>query len=132
MMHNPNKSQAIIKDYLDGIPLLEIMEKFDISRQRIYFVLKRGNVERNRIKNPCLKCGRCCALDVELVCGIDDVPEDMVELREDGFIWMIQKNGMCAAYENNKCSIYKNRPLVCKQFEIGCCKCNELRSDNAN
>lgn len=49
MMHNPNKSQAIIKDYLDGVPLLEIMEKFDISRQRIYFVLKRGNVERNRM-----------------------------------------------------------------------------------
>lgn len=49
MMHDPNKSQAIIKDYLDGVPLLEIMEKFDISRQRIYFVLKRENVERNRI-----------------------------------------------------------------------------------
>lgn len=49
MGHNPNKIQAIIKDYLAGVPLLEMMEKFNISRQRIYFVLKRGNVEKNRI-----------------------------------------------------------------------------------
>lgn len=54
---NSAKSQAIIKDYLDGVPLLEIMEKFHISRQRIYFVLKRENVEKNRIgrkKDDCM------------------------------------------------------------------------------
>jgi Fe-S-cluster containining protein len=70
----------------------------------------------------CDKCGKCCSLHVEIVSGIDDVPEEMTEIRGDHLgrdsTWMKQIEGVCVAYKNG-CTIYDRRPLECRQFIAG-------------
>lgn len=42
------KEMGIIKDYLDGVPLDEIGEKFSINAEEVYRYLHRNGVEPNR------------------------------------------------------------------------------------
>lgn len=71
---------------------------------------------------PCLGCGRCCTLLVEIVGGIDDVPDELLL-----GVYMRRVNGKCVALTPERtCSIYDNRPLECRQFKRGCQHCREL------
>lgn len=81
--------------------------------------------------NRCLPCSACCRLQVELICGVDDVPEDLTEVvREDGVELHVMRrkpDGYCVALRNGSCSIYNRRPVECVEFEFGGERCNELR-----
>lgn len=46
---------------------------------------------------PCTECGACCS-SIE---GID-------------FLEEYNQNGICKMLVNNRCSIYENRPLLCR------------------
>ena len=67
----------------------------------------------------CAGCGSCCRLVVELLPGIDDVPEELV-VEHDGVRCMEQSgNGTCMALDpfTRLCSIYERRPTACRVFE---------------
>jgi Fe-S-cluster containining protein len=69
----------------------------------------------------CAGCGICCHLVVELVSGIDDVPDEMV-VEHDGVFCMEQRgNGACVALDpvTHLCTIYERRPKTCRDFERG-------------
>jgi Fe-S-cluster containining protein len=67
--------------------------------------------------DTCRGCGACCYIKAEVL-GNDNVPLGLTSVHVDGFRWMRRtRNGRCVALdENNECSIYANRPVVCEQF----------------
>lgn len=85
----------------------------------------------------CKRCKACCCRwIVELVGGLDDVPDHLTEEVHDfgAFILrMRQVDGYCAALDQEtfKCRIYEQRPMVCQQFEMGSKYCKEARVDAA-
>jgi uncharacterized protein len=69
----------------------------------------------------CAGCGACCHLVVELMPGVDDVPEELVVVNE-GVRCMDQRgNGACVALDpiSRLCTIYERRPKTCRDFARG-------------
>jgi Fe-S-cluster containining protein len=69
----------------------------------------------------CAGCGKCCYLVVELVPLVDDVPDHMV-VEHGGVRCMDQQgDGACIALNRatNLCTIYDQRPRVCRDFNRG-------------
>jgi len=69
---------------------------------------------------PCVSCGNCCHLLVELS-PRDDVPEELV-VEHDGIRCMEQQgDGACVALDpvSRLCTIYERRPQVCREFNRG-------------
>jgi uncharacterized protein len=69
----------------------------------------------------CAGCGSCCHLVVELVHGVDDVPEELV-VEHSGIRCMDQHgNGACVALDPSTrlCTIYERRPKACRDFKRG-------------
>ena len=100
--------------------------------------------------NPCLNCGSCCShFRVSFYHGEMDlniggfVPSNMVSKVNEHFVCMsgTENGGRCVAMtgkigQNIGCSIYKNRPSTCREFEVWDKngvpnpKCQELRIKN--
>jgi Fe-S-cluster containining protein len=77
---------------------------------------------------PCAGCGKCCHLLVELVPGVDDVPEELV-VEHSGVRCMDQQgDGACVALdpETLLCTIYERRPQVCRDFARGSGLCRKI------
>ena len=77
----------------------------------------------------CLKCAACCgpAFDVVEVESDDPVVLKHPELigKADGRLHILRKPGnscFCLGIDN-KCSIYANRPICCREFERGSENC---------
>jgi Fe-S-cluster containining protein len=69
----------------------------------------------------CAGCGRCCYQVVGLVDGVDVVPEAMI-VEHDGQRCMEQRgDGACVALDpvSKLCTIYAQRPNVCREFDRG-------------
>ncbi len=70
----------------------------------------------------CSRCPAiCCQLKVILIAG-DDPPEQFIDEDEDGQQIMGKADdGWCAALdrERMRCSIYDQRPFVCREFAMG-------------
>lgn len=69
----------------------------------------------------CAGCGRCCHQVVELVAGVDHMPEKFV-VEHDGVRCMEQRgDGACVALDpvTRLCTIYEDRPRVCREFDRG-------------
>jgi Fe-S-cluster containining protein len=96
------------------------------------------------IMKNCKGCGKCCSeyynadkwFDVEL--HSDDrlrIPEEFQEYRTGGdssqpqpYWWMKRKNnGSCICFDDTTklCTIYENRPDICKQFNSTDPRCKE-------
>lgn len=80
----------------------------------------------------CSNCRACCCwLEVMLITDTG-VPEHFIEVDEWGCWHMARlEDGWCAALnrDNMKCSIYENRPWVCREFEMGDYACLIERAD---
>lgn len=79
----------------------------------------------------CSNCEACCCRLEVLLMGDDDVPEEMT--REDqwgGWVMLRLDDGWCAALDRAtmKCTIYEQRPLICRDYEMGDSDCREERS----
>lgn len=75
----------------------------------------------------CAGCGSCCHLSVELIAGVDDVPEAFV-VEHDGVRCMEQRgNGACMALDpvSQLCTIYDRRPQTCRIFARGTQGCRK-------
>jgi Fe-S-cluster containining protein len=77
--------------------------------------------------STCRDCGKCCSHEsaywVDLT-PIDTIPNHMTHIKYDGSYWMRMQNNKCIAQlPDNSCSIYENRPIVCKSFAYGSIDC---------
>jgi len=74
----------------------------------------------------CANCEACCCrLEVMLI-GDTGVPDRFVEVDEWGGMTMARlDDGWCAALDRNtlQCSIYEQRPLICRDFQMGGFEC---------
>jgi len=67
----------------------------------------------------CAGCGICCHQVVDLVEGVDDVPEEFV-VEHGGIRSLDQRgNGACVALDplTKLCTIYERRPRTCRDFK---------------
>ena len=75
----------------------------------------------------CAGCGTCCRLLVELA-PADEVPERYV-VQHEGIRCMDQEgDGTCMALDpvTKLCSIYEQRPAVCRAFSRGGSLCRQV------
>jgi Fe-S-cluster containining protein len=73
-------------------------------------------------------CARCCHLVVELQAGDDRVPEEWV-VEYEGVRFMDQRgDGACVALDpvSRRCTLYEDRPAVCRQFDRGSALCRSV------
>lgn len=72
----------------------------------------------------------CCQPKVILIAG-DDPPQHFIDVDEDGLEIMGKgDDGWCAALdrEHMRCSIYSQRPFVCREFQMGGGDCLDERA----
>lgn len=78
----------------------------------------------------CTTCAaKCCRLEVLLITDTG-VPERFIDIDDWGSETMLRlDDGWCAALDRRSmsCSIYRNRPLICREFELGGQDCLEER-----
>ncbi|MBI3523668.1 MAG: YkgJ family cysteine cluster protein [Betaproteobacteria bacterium] len=82
----------------------------------------------------CVTCGGCCAWSASWPVFIGDgdsqgIPEEVIDF-ENGR--MLSHGNRCAALEGRlgervSCSVYANRPLVCREFQAGSPDCLMVR-----
>lgn len=79
----------------------------------------------------CSRCDAvCCRLPVLLLPG-DEVPRWLIEVDTYGPDRMAQwDDGWCAALDRHtmRCSIYAQRPQICRDFAMGGADCKDERS----
>lgn len=83
----------------------------------------------------CDRCDAvCCRLTVVLMAE-DDVPPRFTTLNEHGVEVMARdEDGWCVAIDQGRmcCSIYEQRPTICRKFAMGGPYCREVRADYAD
>lgn len=81
-------------------------------------------------KPTCLNCrAYCCRLEVMLISDTG-VPEEYISVDQWGAETMLRlDDGWCAAInrETFMCTIYENRPWICREFEMGSYECLQER-----
>lgn len=86
-----------------------------------------------RDKVACSNCAAsCCRLEVMLITDTG-VPDYFIDYDEWGGMTMTRlSDGWCAALDRNtmKCTIYENRPLICREFEVASDECMVEREAN--
>ena len=87
--------------------------------------------------DPTIACDACdavcCTLTVVLLPG-DDVPERFTTWTAEGLHVMAHdEDGWCVAVDGARmcCSIYENRPAICRKFAMGGPYCRAVRADYA-
>ncbi len=85
--------------------------------------------------DPSISCSRCdavcCRLTV-LVMPEDDVPRHLVERDAHGLEVMARgEDGWCVALDplHMRCSIYDQRPGICRRFQMGGGYCRATRKE---
>ena len=79
--------------------------------------------------DQCQAC--CCQLPVRVLPG-DAPPEHMLDEDDDGYLIMAKADdGWCVALDRERmcCSIYEQRPFVCREFAMDGDDCREVRAD---
>jgi len=82
----------------------------------------------------CLRCGACCAYSATWPALIGDgdgadIPDDLIDPDRGQ---MLCHGNRCAALAGEigiqaQCSVYANRPLVCREFQAGSVDCLMVR-----
>ena len=85
------------------------------------------------IEVACANCEACCCR-LEVILTTDTgVPVHFIESDEWGGQTMARlDDGWCSALDRNTmmCMIYEQRPLVCREFEMGAYECIAERAAN--
>ena len=81
----------------------------------------------------CENCEACCCrLEVMLITDTG-VPDNFIEIDQWGGRRMARlDDGWCSALDRNTmfCTIYEQRPKICRDFEMGGCECISERAAN--
>lgn len=78
--------------------------------------------------SSCLAC--CCRLEVMIISDTG-VPRQHISVEEHGSETMLRlDDGLCSALDRDTmmCTIYNNRPWVCREFEMGSYECISERT----
>lgn len=78
----------------------------------------------------CATCNACCCRLEVLLITDTGVPECYVDSNEWGARVMARlDDGWCVALDRDsfRCTIYKQRPLICRDFEMGGDECRAAR-----
>lgn len=96
--------------------------------------MKAGDNTASDGIDPSVSCQRCdavCCRQTVLVMPEDrGVPRHMIDRTPEGLEVMAQdEDGWCVAVDPNRmhCSIYHQRPGVCRAFEMGSRDCRQVR-----
>ncbi|MFM2486248.1 YkgJ family cysteine cluster protein [Celerinatantimonas yamalensis] len=88
-------------------------------------------IDTNEI--TCANCQACCCrLEVRIFTDTG-VPDRFLNTDEWGGETMRRSDdGWCAALDRDtlRCSIYENRPLICREFEMGSPECQLERAES--
>lgn len=83
-------------------------------------------------KLSCSNCQACCCrLEVMLITDTG-VPEEHITYDQLGGETMLRlDDGWCSALnrETLMCTIYENRPWICREFEMGSYECRSERAE---
>jgi len=82
----------------------------------------------------CATCAACCCRLEVMLLGDDGVPDRYID--EDTWGGQVMRrldDGWCAALDRDsmRCTIYAQRPLICREFELGSADCLEERKGSA-
>ncbi len=80
----------------------------------------------------CSQCQACCCQLPVLVLPGDAPPEHFLDEDAQGYLIMAKADdGWCVALDRERmcCSIYEQRPFVCREFEMGGGDCAQVRDD---
>ena len=79
----------------------------------------------------CSTCmASCCRLEVMIITDTG-VPREHIFVDQWGAETMLRlDDGWCSAIDRDTylCSIYENRPLICREFEMGSYECRKERA----
>lgn len=94
------------------------------------------HINSSNITDPPISCSNCkaccCRLEVLLISDTG-VPARYISTDKWGAETMIRlDDGWCSALDRNTmlCSIYENRPWICREFETGSYECLTERKVN--
>ncbi len=79
----------------------------------------------------CSNCKACCCSLEVMIISDTGVPSKYIYVDEHGSETMLRlDDGWCSALDRNTlmCSIYENRPWVCREFEMGSFECINERT----
>jgi len=78
----------------------------------------------------CANCQACCCSSQVMILTDTGVPSQHIDVDEYGSETMLRlDDGWCSALDRDTlmCSIYENRPWICREFEMGSYDCNNER-----
>jgi len=81
----------------------------------------------------CTNCEACCCRLEVMILTETGVPEEHIQVDRWGAETMRQlDDGKCSALdrETNMCTIYEQRPWVCREFEMGSFECQDERAES--
>jgi len=84
-------------------------------------------------KVSCDNCDACCCRLEVILISDTGVPGHFIKIDQWGGSTMRRlDDGWCAALNRNnmKCTIYENRPLVCREYVMGDYECIVERNEN--
>lgn len=84
-------------------------------------------------KITCANCAACCCRLEVLLITDTDVPDRYIEIDRWGGMTMARlDDGWCAALDRDTmmCTIYENRPWVCREYVMGDDECISERKAN--
>ena len=79
----------------------------------------------------CANCQACCCRLEVMIISDTGVPEQHIYEDKHGSQSMLRlDDGQCSALDRDTlmCTIYENRPWVCREFEMGSYECVEERT----
>jgi len=77
-------------------------------------------------KITCSNCRACCCSLEVMIISDTGVPSQHIDVDIHGSESMLRlDDGFCSALDRNTslCTIYENRPWVCREFEMGSYEC---------
>lgn len=99
----------------------------DISRKGLY-INKIAIKELTKTTTDCAHCkAACCKLEVMLISDTG-VPEAFIQRDKWGAETLKREDdGWCSALDRQTmlCTIYQNRPWICREFEMGSVECKD-------
>ena len=79
----------------------------------------------------CSNCQACCCRLEVMIISDTGVPDVHISVDKWGAETMLRLgDGWCSALDRETflCSIYENRPLICREFEMGSYECKNERA----
>lgn len=71
---------------------------------------------------PCTQCGLCCRLIGKLLATKERIEDPVLRFLVEQFPYATDADGVCEKLENNACSVYENRPVLCNIDQVAVLK----------